>query len=200
MNALLIFIKNPALGKVKTRLARTVGDVAALAIYEELSAITRQNAFLLRGVNRLLFYSDFVDNSDAWANDTFQKDLQIAGDLGKKMQHAFETAFQKGNKKAVIIGSDCPTLTTAILEQAFENLDNHDFTVGPSTDGGYYLLGIRAGVDCAPLFQNIEWSTAAVLPTTLARITEGGYSYALLPELTDVDEEKDWLAFTQTRK
>ena len=88
-NALIIFIKNPELGKVKTRIARTTGDEKALDIYFQLSKITRENALLLRGVTCYLFYSDFVDSMDNWSNIIFQKKLQIQGDLGEKMQAAF---------------------------------------------------------------------------------------------------------------
>jgi uncharacterized protein len=197
-NTLLIFIKNPQLGKVKTRLAKTVGDAAALEIYHELTHITRQNAEILRGVNRHLFYSDFVDTNDDWSNELFEKSVQATGDLGNRMATAFHQIFAKNQERAVIIGSDCPTLTVEILEKAFQALENHDFVVGPSTDGGYYLLGIRAGVVFNAVFENMAWSTEAVFPTTLTRITEGGYSYFLLPALTDVDEEKDWQAYLST--
>ena len=192
--ALIIFIKNPALGKVKTRLAKTVGDEKALDIYLELTAITRKNAKILRGVNRHVFYSDFYDRDDAWPNSGFQKQVQSGDDLGERMFNAFSTVL-KSNEKAVIMGSDCPTLTTEILEKAFESLENHDFVVGPSTDGGYYLLGFGQQNLSDLVFKNMDWSTDKVLPTTLKRIEEVGKSVFLLTELTDVDEEKDWLAY-----
>jgi uncharacterized protein len=197
-NTLLIFIKNPQLGKVKTRLAKTMGDAAALEIYNELTRITRHNAEILRGGNCHLFYSDYVDLNDAWSNELFEKSVQATGDLGNRMATAFHQVFAKNQERAVIIGSDCPTLTVEILEKAFQELENHDFVVGPSTDGGYYLLGIRASVAFDLVFENMAWSTDAVLPTTLSKITEGGYSHFLLPALTDVDEEKDWRAYLST--
>ena len=140
-NALIIFIKNPELGKVKTRIARTTGDEKALDIYFQLSKITRENALLLRGVTCYLFYSDFVDSMDNWSNIIFQKKLQIQGDLGEKMQAAFAEILNL-HPRVCIIGSDCPLLSTDILNQAFMGLEKNDFVVGPSTDGGYYLLGM----------------------------------------------------------
>jgi uncharacterized protein len=190
-NALIIFIKNPALGKVKTRLARTVGDEKALHIYLELTRITRQNAKILRGVSRHVFYSDFYNHDDEWAKNMFQKHVQSGSDLGERMSNAFFDIL-KTHKRAVIIGSDCPTLTTEILELAFEKLKTHDFVVGPSTDGGYYLLGFGHNNMNNFVFKNMDWSTDKVLPTTLKRIEDNGKTVFLLPELTDVDEEKDW--------
>lgn len=203
-NALIIFIKNPELGKVKTRIARTTGDAKALDIYFQLSKITRENAILLRGVTCYLFYSDFVDSVDNWSNIIFQKKLQIQGDLGEKMQAAFAEILNL-HPRVCIIGSDCPTLSTNILNQAFMGLEKNDFVVGPSTDGGYYLLGMsKYNLENTPnfeevspqyLFQKMAWSTENVLPETLKRIREHRKTIYLLPELTDIDEEKDWLAY-----
>jgi uncharacterized protein len=193
-NALIIFIKNPALGKVKTRIARTVGDEKALEIYLELTEITRKNVLILRGPSRHVFYSDFYNHSDDWANNKFQKHVQSGDDLGERMANAFSDML-KTHQNAVIIGSDCPTLTAEILESAFEQLKTHDFVVGPSTDGGYYLLGFGQNTGGDFVFKNMDWSTESVLPTTLKRIEENGKTVFLLPELTDVDEEKDWEAF-----
>ena len=208
-NALIIFIKNPQLGKVKTRLAKTVGDEKALEIYLELSKITRENCQMLLQSTQLLrgqsviqpyvFYSDFINKNDDWSNDIFEKAVQLGDDLGDRMSNAFAFILQN-HAKACIIGSDCPTLSAAILEAAFESLDNHDFVVGPSTDGGYYLLGMNADVPPQYLFENMVWSTENVLPETLKRIKAQHKTVALLPELTDVDEEKDWINYLELKE
>ena len=195
-NALIIFIKNPALGKVKTRLAKTVGDEKALDIYLQLTEITRKNAEILRGVNRVVFYSDFHNPDDEWANDLFQKHVQSGDDLGERMFNAFADVL-KTNENAVIIGSDCPTLTAEILELAFEKLATNDFVIGPSTDGGYYLLGFGKKNLTDFVFKNMDWSTDKVLSTTLLRIKKQAKTVFLLPELTDVDAEKDWIKYLQ---
>jgi uncharacterized protein len=194
-NALIIFIKNPQLGKVKTRLARTMGDEKALEIYTELTHITRENAKILRGVKRHVFYSDFIDKTDDWSAKLFEKWVQTGEDLGARMANAFSEVLKK-QEKVCIIGSDCPTLSPTILQQAFVALDTHDFVVGPSTDGGYYLLGISKSVrDFQFVFENMAWSTETVLSETVKRISDKGKSLYFLPELTDIDEEKDWNAF-----
>lgn len=185
---LIIFIKNPALGKVKTRLAATIGDEAALAVYHKLSQRTRSVSLSLE-VPRYLYYSDFVDLHDDWDNAQFLKKNQHGLDLGERMYQAFTETLQHC-AKAVIIGSDCPLLTPAILQEAFDQLEQHPYVLGPATDGGYYLLGMReAKLD---LFQHMEWSTAEVARITLGRMATHGASCHLLPALPDVDVAEDW--------
>lgn len=190
-NTLLIFIRNPQLGKVKTRLARTMGDAEALRIYQILLQKTRQAA-LDCTAERCLYYSDFVPEADDWDARLFQKRIQRPGDLGERMEAAFHTAFESGAHKALIIGSDCPELTADLLQTAFNLLDSHDFVLGPVHDGGYYLLGMKALE--ASVFQDIEWSTETVRQKTLEKIAAAGLSCALLPVLSDVDTEADWTA------
>lgn len=188
-NTLLIFIRNPQLGKVKTRLARTLGDEEALHIYNILLEKTRL-ATLNCAAERWLLYSDFVDGNDAWSPEHFQKQIQSPGDLGERMEAAFKKAFEAGSNKVVIIGSDCPELSGQVLTQAYSLLDSNDFVLGPVPDGGYYLIGMRA---FEPLvFRDIEWSTETVRAKTLEKIDSLGKSCALLPMLTDVDTEEDW--------
>jgi len=190
-NALIIFIKNPELGKVKTRLAKTVGDEKALAVYKALMEHTRKIAEALP-VNRRLFYSQFINELDNWSSEKFHKDLQIEADLGNKMATAFHTVF-KENEKVVIIGSDCASLTPAIVQTAFDKLDDVPFVIGPAMDGGYYLLGMK---QFSPeVFRGIEWSTETVCLTTIERINSLNKRYFLLPELSDIDYEEDWVKY-----
>jgi rSAM/selenodomain-associated transferase 1 len=191
-NTLLLFIRNPQLGKVKTRLARTVGDAEALRIYRFLLERTRAAAL---GVfaQRLLFYSDFMEENDGWPEADFVKKLQASGDLGQRMEQAFRTAFEEGAEKAVIIGSDCPELTGEMLQVAFDKLDEADFVLGPTPDGGYYLLGMK-NLESS-VFQDIEWSTEAVLEMTLEKIRQRKKNFALLSARSDIDTADDWLAY-----
>ncbi len=187
-NALIVFIKNPELGKVKTRLAKTVGNERALAIYKALMGHTR-NIALAVSTDRLLFYSQEIHPNDKWSTDDFKKHLQATGDLGTKMKTAFQQAFQD-HQKVVIIGSDCASLTPAIVEVAFRQLEEHSFVIGPALDGGYYLLGMN---QYAPsVFDDIAWSTASVLKDTKQRVKDLGLDYVLLPALSDIDYEEDW--------
>jgi len=188
LNALLIFIKNAEKGKVKTRLAKTVGDEKALEIYQALLAHTRQVA-LATPAHRLLFYSKYIVDNDDWPREAFQKYLQRGQNLGERMQNGFAQALEQ-HDKAVIIGSDCASLTAGIVEEAFAKLDEHPYVIGPAMDGGYYLLGMRTHTP--ELFQDIAWSTAEVASATLAKIEALGKSCYQLPTLSDIDHWEDW--------
>ncbi len=190
-NALIVFIKNPELGKVKTRLAKTVGAEKALAIYIALMEHTRKIAETLP-VARHLFYSQEINKKDNWTSDKFHKALQIEGDLGAKMATAFHTVFKK-HEKVVIIGSDCASLTPEIVQASFDKLDEYPFVIGPAMDGGYYLLGMNQFLP--EVFRDIEWSTETVFSTTIERIENLGKTYFLLPTLSDIDYEEDWVTY-----
>jgi uncharacterized protein len=194
---LLIFIKNPRLGHVKTRLARTVGDAEALRVYHFLLEKTRAAA-LRSTARRMLFYSDAVEENDAWASSFFEKKVQHGTDLGERMDNAFRAAFSAGAEKAVIIGSDCPELDEAVLNHAFDALDAADFAIGPVPDGGYYLIGMKNPEPS--LFYGIEWSTETVRARTLEKIRALGKTVVLLPELSDVDTEEDWAGYLEREK
>ena len=187
--ALIIFIKNPELGKVKTRLAETVGDEKALEIYKALLKHTKDIALQLNA-DRMLYYSEDVpEEEDMWSDDDFQKYIQYGAVLGERMYYAFEDALAV-HDKAIIIGSDCASLTPEIVAEAFDALDRFNFVVGPATDGGYYLLGMKKLQ--IEMFQQMPWSTDQVLPETLARINALGKTVYKLPELSDIDYEEDW--------
>lgn len=187
-SALLIFIKNAQKGKVKTRLAKTVGDEKALQIYKALLAHTRNVAQKVNA-SRFLFYSNFIDNQDDWSGTKFVKKVQEGNDLGERMSNAFKMIFES-HEKIIIIGSDCASLEPSILESALQQLEKYPFVIGPAEDGGYYLLGMR---NYAPsIFQNIEWSTGAVFSKTVKKIEQLGATYFLLPMLSDIDQEEDW--------
>lgn len=196
-NILLIFIKNPRRGYVKTRLARTAGADEALRIYRYLSDKTRATAGSVQA-ERLLFYSDFIDQNDEWPESEYLKNEQCNGDLGERMEQAFRIAFEAGATKAVIIGSDCPGLTGEILQRAFDELSKTDFVLGPTPDGGYYLLGMNVLDPC--VFQDIEWSTATVRDRTLEKIRAAGKTCTLLPVLADIDTEEDWRKYESDQK
>lgn len=188
MNVLLIFVKNPVAGKVKTRLAASVGDEKALEIYRHLLAITK-NAAAGTGASLQVWYSDKVEQEDLWEDGKFSKFRQAGDNLGARMRNAFNRAFEEGADKVVIIGSDCPGLTTEHLQDAYRILDERDVVIGPSADGGYYLLGMNR---CLPaLFAGIEWSTPEVLGQTKRILNENSISYSELELLNDIDTAED---------
>ena len=186
--ALIIFVRNPEKGKVKTRLAKGVGEDKALAIYKALLTKTRTVA---EGVDalRLLFYSVQIRTDDSWPNDAFEKRQQEGEDLGARMAYAFDTALQEA-ESAIIVGSDIAQISTPIIENAFSLLEVKDYVLGPSIDGGYYLLGMKQPSHF--LFQNMEWSTDQVSRTTQDRILERNCSLGFAPTLSDIDYAEDW--------
>ena len=187
-NALIMFIKNPVKGKVKTRLAATIGDDMALEIYQKL---IRHTLNIVEDVaaDKFIFFSDTVDESIGYENTPVHKVVQSGNDLGEKMKNAFELLFKTGYKRVTIIGTDCPGITANILEGAFSKLNNSDVVIGPAIDGGYYLLGIKEIHN--DLFEKIAWSTSTVLHSTIERCNTNNLSYSLLSALSDVDEEED---------
>ena len=192
---LLLFVRAPELGKVKTRLAEAVGPEVALEIYIHLLQHTRQVTEKLDTDRAVYFADDKVDDG-MWPKDIYQHHLQTPGDLGQKMQAAFEEAFAAGYTSVLIIGSDCKQLTQEIIEEAFNALQTHEVVIGPALDGGYYLLGMHKLYP--ELFQNKVWSTSTVFAETLYDVERLHLSHKLLPELSDVDHiedvDFDWLA------
>ena len=188
-NRIIVFVKNAVLGKAKTRLAKTIGDEEALNVYLELLEITKNEVSKL-DVEKEVWYAWNIGKNDIWDKVTFEKKVQIDGDLGAKMKDAFKKGFEDKCDKIVLIGSDCPTLTSSIMEQAFEKLNTHDVVFGPSKDGGYYLIGMSSFKP--EVLENINWSTELVMNQTQQRAEEHKISLAKLEHLNDIDNEQDW--------
>ena len=185
-NLIIVFVRSPELGKVKTRLARSIGDQSALNIYKIL---LKHTAAVLRDLSfdKVVYFSERIDNNDFWENSLFEKKIQKGADLGERMHHAFDTAFNKGYKKVLIIGSDLFDLTSSLITSAFEALETYDISIGPSLDGGYYLLGMKK---LQPeVFKNKKWGTDSVLENTLQDLKK--QKIKLLKALNDIDTLED---------
>ncbi|REL24776.1 glycosyltransferase [Rhodohalobacter sp. SW132] len=185
---LLIFVKNPVAGEVKTRLARDVGSLNALQIYKQLLRYTREVASAA-DADRQVWYSSKIDRRDAWSEEQFLKKLQKGDNLGERMSEAFRQGFEQGYQKIVIIGSDCAELTAGHLERAYQALENRDAAIGPSEDGGYYLLGLTSFEP--GLFRGVDWSTSHVFQQTLEKFEAFKMSYDVLETLNDIDTVDD---------
>ncbi len=189
-HALIIFVRNPELGKVKTRLAATIGNEKALLIYKELLQHTF-NISSETNAAKFIFYFNEPEENDIWDAEGFTKKVQSPGNLGYKMKDAFTHLFNDGYEKIVIIGSDCFELTTIIIEEAFTLLEKNVAVIGPANDGGYYLLGLKKMLPY--IFENKQWSTQHVYDETINDLTKNNISFHALINLTDVDTEEDWL-------
>ena len=185
-NLLLVFTRNPALGKVKTRLAKTVGNTTALEIYTFLLERTRDIAMKV-AADKAVYYSVKIRENDIWDATIFQKHQQVGEDLGFRMLHAFKNGFEAGYEKVLIIGSDLYDLTPDTIANAFLALNKNDLVIGPAEDGGYYLLGMNSLEE--KVFKNKDWGTATVRKDTLEDLKDK--KVFLLAPLNDVDIFED---------
>ena len=193
--ALIIFARNPELGKCKTRLAKTIGDEAALDVYKFLLNHTADISKQV-DADKYVFYSENIQKNDLWDDVIFRKKLQKGNDLGERMLNAFNELFQMGYEKVAIIGSDLLELDAETINLAFSQLDHFDYVIGPAQDGGYYLLGMKHLY--LKLFENKAWSTSTVLTDTLNDIKNS--KVHLLKELNDIDTFEDLKKHGQLKK
>jgi rSAM/selenodomain-associated transferase 1 len=189
--AILVFVRAPEAGRVKTRLAASIGADAALRVYRRLAEHTVGQALAVAGAEVRVHFTpaDAEAVVGAWLGAGPALLPQADGDLGERMREAFARAFADGHRRVVIIGSDLPEMRADLLCRAIAVLDEHQAVIGPARDGGYYLLGLTALVE--GIFEGIAWSTPAVLAATLERLATAGINPALLEPLTDVDEVAD---------
>ena len=194
--ALIIFARYPELGKVKTRLAKTIGNETALSVYKELLLYTHRITKNI-AADKFVFLSEQVseDHFPLWNYpiNRFIIKIQEGNTMGERMFHAFRDLFASGYEQVCIIGSDCITLTQQNITDAFNHLEQYDAVIGPSADGGYYLLGMKKPHTF--LFENKEWSSDRVLYSTIEDFRLMQLSFYLLPVLSDIDTEEDWLTY-----
>lgn len=187
----LVFQKNAILGQVKTRLASGMGEQPAMEIYKHLVQLT-YSALEAVPMPIWTYFSDFIPES---THPTVEKSfVQQGQDLGERMSNAFASTFDSEIEKVVLIGTDCPTLQSQHLLHAFAALNDSDLVLGPATDGGYYLIGMK--VRAAYLFEGIAWSTSQVLSQTLHVASQHSLTTTLLPELDDIDTREDWQRYS----
>jgi len=190
---LIVFLKAPRLGTVKTRLAKTLGADDACAAYRQLVETLLARIAEVETVELCFAPDEAKHEILPWIRGSWQAVAQGGGDLGERLDRAFQSAFTQGSRRVLIIGSDCPEITISDLEAAWSALEFHDVTLGPADDGGYWLIGLRAPQPS--LFCEMPWSTSEVLRTTLDRCAAAGLRVQLLRTLSDVDTEDDWRGF-----
>jgi rSAM/selenodomain-associated transferase 1 len=194
---LIVFLKAPRPGAVKTRLADDLDGPAAEAIYRVLLERTCAAAQAASAVEVRFSPEDAATEVQPWIRPGWHAAPQGAGDLGERLVRAFDEAFARGAAMVIVIGSDCPALEPADLESARAALRDHDVVVGPAEDGGYWLIGLRAHRPA--LFQSIPWSTNQVLDATLRHAQEGQLRVHQLRTLRDIDTLEDWRHWLRSR-
>ena len=190
---LIIFLKAPRPGLVKTRLADVIGPQAACDAYRKLVELLLEQLRELPFVELKHSPDNAASEIAPWVAAGWSCRPQGAGDLGQRLIAAFDDAFAHGAERVVIIGSDCPYVTAEDIRAAWSTLSRSDVVLGPAGDGGYWLIGLRRPQPA--LFRDIPWSTEQVLRDTMTRIQSAGLSVHLLRTLEDVDTEADWRRF-----
>jgi rSAM/selenodomain-associated transferase 1 len=193
-SALIVFAKLPRAGKVKTRLGESIGMEKAVEVYQRFAehAFTLADDIHSEGVDVYVFYAPGAGEEEIkkWVGRDFVFIEQHGATLGERMKNAFDRTFADGATHTVIIGTDVPELDSTTLRSSFEFLSTLDVVLGPSTDGGYYLLGMNAPIK--NLFDEITWSTSSVFEATLRRISTINLSSKLLHSLSDIDTEEEY--------
>ena len=182
---LIIFVKNIKLGKVKTRLARTVGNEAAFNVYKALVEITEEATSAIQVDKRIYFSDTIID--EKWSDDF--KTIQKGNDLGDRMSNAFKDGFNDGYTEIILIGSDLPNITKTIINKGFMSLEQNEIDFGPAEDGGYYLVGMS--IFQKFIFEDKAWSTSTLLENTLKEIHQKNIDVTLLETLNDIDTFED---------
>ena len=184
----IVFVKNIKLGKVKTRLAKTIGNQGAFEVYSELVKVTEKATETLSADKRI-YFSDAVVNTK-WKDDF--KTIQEGIDLGERMKNAFKKGFTDGYERIVLIGSDLPDITANHINQGLKTLQENEVVFGPAEDGGYYLIGLSKMHES--VFNNKPWSQTNLLEETLNELKERQVTFTTLETLNDIDTFEDLVA------
>lgn len=198
---LLVFLKAPEPGRVKTRLARSIGASAACELYR---CFVLDTLAMLRkaGHRPILCYTPARARSALaeWLPGHGPLWVQKGQNLGERMADAFARAFSVQYRRVILMGTDLPGLPPSVIRQAFDALVSHPAVIGPTLDGGYYLIGFTKDGFSPDCFRGIEWSTPEVFRKTLKKLWETGRSYHTLPRLRDIDDGEDLRAFLSRRQ
>lgn len=184
----IVFVKNIKLGTVKTRLAKTIGDIGAFEVYSELVKITEKATENLAIDKRIYFSNAVVDTK--WANHS--KTVQKGVDLGERMLNAFKDGFNDGYDHIVLIGSDLPDISSNHILSGLDALDTNEAVFGPAEDGGYYLVGMSKLIP--EIFQDKPWSQPELLKTTIEQLKQTKTQVGILETLNDIDTYEDLIA------
>lgn len=188
---IIIYVKDPETDEVKSRLAEVLGKDKAIYLYKKMLEMARLCLSELP-FDLAVSYSSEINSNDLWNDLASFKMAQEGNDLGQRMYNDFQIAFEKGYEKVLILGSDIPELTPSIVSDAFDKLDLREAVVGPSFDGGYYLIGFsQTQKNLRPIFENIEWSTSTVLAKTVKNLKREKIRFHKLTKLKDIDVIND---------
>lgn len=189
---IMFFVKNPEPGRVKTRLAEEIGEEKAAGIYRVMA----EDALAALDAARIQVEIHYAPEDAGpavarWLGPGRRYVSQAGADLGERMENAFVSAFESGAMRAILVGSDIPELTPSHAVEALEALTDNDAALAPSGDGGYTLIGFRAGRFEPLVFRGMNWGGREVLEETLSILRDGDLNVKLMPELRDIDDLSD---------
>lgn len=200
-SSVILFVRSPERGKVKSRLAAAVGRKMALEIYKGFVLDILETLRRGRYPFRIFFYpGNSGERMIKWLGKDFMYSPQRGSDIGKKMGNAFVQSFSEGSERVVLIGSDIPDIPNSVIHKAFSSLDKSDAVLGPASDGGYYLIGFKNGSFLPDVFHGIPWSTPSVYRETTEVFRRSNYRVHILRQWNDVDTLDDLRAlFTRNQ-
>lgn len=193
---IIIFMRAPELGAVKTRLAKDVGDARALELYRRFVQRMVDGA-AQSGIPWQICFCPPEGGAaiEAWLGGNLDLLPQVEGDLGARMASALAHAFDGGAEKAVLVGTDIPGVTAGDFHRAFDRLGKGDAVLGPTVDGGYWLIGFTRQGFRSGVFENMAWSTSDVADQTREAFRTLGLTFGELSPLRDIDTLADLQAF-----
>ncbi len=201
-NAVIIFTRYPEFGKVKTRLAASVGNESAYNIHKLLAEHTIRECLKLDENEYTLFVFYLNEGEEKlwrdWLDIRFLIYSQLGADLGEKMANAFESVFTLGFEKIILIGTDIPDISETILTKSFKVLDKNEIVIGPSKDGGYYLIGMNKYFN--KVFEGINWGNDSVFKNTIEKIELNNLNFETIDKLNDIDVIEDLLNWYDKNK
>ena len=198
---IILFVKYPEKGMVKTRLSTGLGDEITQNLYKCFVSDLIEGLGKKRYTFKIAFYPPGADEKIiSWLGPEHSYITQVGRDIGERMENAFKETFLEGFKEVLVIGTDIPALTPSLIDKALKALRNYDAVIGPCFDGGYYLIGFRKEMFLSDIFKGIQWSTERVFKDTMEVFTKKGYTVSVLPKLRDIDRIEDLRDFYKESK
>ncbi|MGB3570946.1 MAG: TIGR04282 family arsenosugar biosynthesis glycosyltransferase [Phormidesmis sp.] len=195
---LILFLRYPMPGSTKTRLIPALGAQGAASLQRQMAEYLLSQVLSPNWQLQICFTGSCLDSVQNWLGERFSYKAQVRGELGRRLQDAFQQEFESGYERVVVIGADCPDVNLRHIEQAFQRLRSHDLVLGPAQDGGYYLIGLR--YPHTAIFDDIDWGTSLVFQQTCTKAWRLGLSMAELEILSDVDRPEDLVVWEKVKR
>ena len=197
----IVFVKAPKVGQVKTRLTKYLSGQIVLDIYKCIAADVIETVRKQVDHIRICYYpAEEKRLVRAWLGDAFEYEPQIGSNLGERMKNAFVSCFKGHCRQAILVGTDIPEISETVIDESFRELNHPVAMIGPTFDGGYYLIGFRKDLFVPQVFEDIPWSTRGVFDSTLSKFKLADCKVHILPKCRDIDTYDDLIGFGKSIK